>query len=329
MFVQAKTETSLLALGIASLFFPLLSLSSVRALRPSSNRGREILSRRLSKSLVIDDDDASYLSFSDSTTIFPHLKRPPYLALITERSSCDSDAHVQAALTALYAAVSTNQVDLVSVRVNVPETGISPRQHKARLIQMVKQLLEWSSSISYHSFRVVVSSDWIEPEILQTGVHGIHFKETHREKIPPARQLYERLHPGQALLVGTSTHTVESAVDAWERYRPDYFFAGTCFETESHPEKRGDDLEGPAFPAEVCRALDDLLFLPKQERPAVLAIGGLDASNCRDQVTRGYYVPDSNADGIATIRAVLQAKDPGEAVRAILQSMGIPGITRS
>jgi thiamine monophosphate synthase len=45
-----------------------------------------------------------------------------------------------------------------------------------------------------------------------------------------------------------------------------------------------------------------------------LAIGGLDASNCHIPVEFG-------ADGIATIRAVLEAEDPADSVRSIQANM--------
>lgn len=264
---------------------------------------------------------------------FPH-SDPPYLALVTEACSCDSDEHVAAALEALEAAVATNLVDVVSVRVRVPERDAAVMLHEARLVRLVRQLLRWSSSSSRrrsdapgrnNAFRVVVSSDY-EVAGIMAGAHGVHFKEAHRARIPQARQLYQQVHnndgrSSSTLLVGTSTHTVESALGAWKDYRPDYFFAGTCFETESHPEKSSGDLEGPAFPATVCRALEQQLSGETKKRPAVLSIGGLDATNCRGQVSRGHYVPGACADGIATIRAVSQADDPAGAVRAIAGTM--------
>jgi thiamine monophosphate synthase len=63
---------------------------------------------------------------------------------------------------------------------------------------------------------------------------------------------------------------------------------------------------------EACRALEELAG---RKRPKVFAIGGIDASNCHIPV--GKY----GADGIATIRAVLEAEDPGESVRLIRENM--------
>ena len=301
---------------------------------------------------------SSLSSFPPQERSFPHGKDPPHLALITMRCSCDSDAQTERALRQLQQAVTTTchgyGVDLVSVRVNaVPATTASsddPNYRHAveqRLTRMVQQLVAWSQqqeqqqqSTGASAFRVVVSSDWLEVG-LRAGAHGVHFKESHRDRIPHARALFRELHAANNndnnMLVGTSTHTVESALDAMERYQPDYFFCGTCFETESHPEKMGDDLEGPALPAQVAQALRQQQHYQQQQQqsihdidfeappppvvPKVLAIGGLNASNCREQCTRGFYVKNSRADGIATIRAVLEADRPDDAVREICANL--------
>jgi thiamine monophosphate synthase len=234
-------------------------------------------------------------------------------------------------------AVSTHLVDLVSVRVRssagLPQPENDPQQcdHEKRLQRLVRQLVAWSAESNSNQFRVVVSSNWIEAG-LHAGAHGVHFKEAHQERIESARQLYRALrHTNDdsvgELLVGTSTHSVESAVAAWQHYKPDYFFAGTCFATRSHPEKADQDLQGPALPAQVAAALDKLCATAGRDgtRPAVLAIGGLDAINCQAQVTTGSYVAGANADGIATIRAVLCDQDPFAAVHTMKQSMMLAG----
>jgi len=286
-------------------------------------------SQRAATPMTMGDLEQPQQQTNNNPQMFPHSnKPPPHLALITMRCSCDSDDHTQAALQGLQQAVSTRNVDLVSVRVNVPHNDKNVAPVQERLTRIVQQLVAWSST-NDNKFRVVVSSDWIEPG-LRAGAHGVHFKETHRDRIPAARRLFGELSSSSSsstssrMLVGTSTHTVASALDAVQQYQPDYFFAGTCFETESHPEKTGDDLEGPARPAEVVQALDQYylqLGRQQRQRPKVLAIGGLDASNCRDQVTTGRFVPDAKADGIATISAVLKNAHPDRAVQDICNNM--------
>jgi hypothetical protein len=104
--------------------------------------------------------------------VFP-LSSPPYLAIITDRDACDSEIKLQAALKALYAAVSTGQVDLVSVRVNVMS---SDKDLGRRVVELTRQLMNWSDE---HSFQVVVSSDWVSAAV-EVKAHGVHVKEMHR-----------------------------------------------------------------------------------------------------------------------------------------------------
>jgi thiamine-phosphate diphosphorylase len=242
-------------------------------------------------------DDAAFNDDRRVVSVFPH-SQPPFLALITEGNSCDDDEALQVSLEALHNAVKTGQVDLVSVRVdkgNADDQAV----REQRVTSVVEQLLSWSDE--YSSFRVVVSSEWVDAA-LRAGAHGIHFKESHRHLIPSLQMQFQ--------LIGISAHSVESAVQAWEVYRPDYLFVGTCFATLSHPEKRVDQLEGPELPGKARQTLEAMTRKRRDRRPAVLAIGGIDASNCHEPVKAG-------ADGAAVIRAVLQAPDPTSAVRDI------------
>lgn len=275
---------------------------------------------------------------------------PPYIAIITERTSCDNDRNMHDALNAIHESVQTNLVNLISIRVdasihfNSNEYDDDRKCRSERLMHMIHTLLEWSQL--YNNFIVVTSSDWIEIAI-EAGIHGIHFKETHRHLIPYARELRQKnqrmqqqqqSHP---LIVGTSTHTIHSAIDAWERYGPiDYYIAGTCFLTESHPEKAESELEGPYFPGRVKLALSEHITRQSSKDvdtkvPPVLAIGGIDATNCHipfqcqrdddynndNSKTHHRWSSSSRVDGIATIRAVFKSSDPAYAVRQIHDNM--------
>jgi thiamine monophosphate synthase len=166
--------------------------------------------------------------------------------------------------------------------------------------------VEWSI-VKDSSFRVVVSSDWVDAAVA-AGAHGIHVKEMHRHRIPDIRRQFgaDRAAAAAAddnVLIGTSAHSVESAISAFEVHRPDYIFVGTCYSTMSHPEKNAGMLEGPELPGQVCLALQKLAG---KKRPKVLAIGGLDASNCHIPVEYG-------ADGLPPFD-VLEAKIPADCV---------------
>jgi thiamine-phosphate pyrophosphorylase len=111
---------------------------------------------------------------------------------------------------------------------------------------------------------------------------------------------------GSDVTIGISAHSLESAIEAVTEYAPDYLFVGTCYKTTSHPEKSKADLEGPALPGQVQRAVTSI---------PVFAIGGIDETNCHEPVLR------YGAHGVAVIRAVLRSSDPAQAVIQIHNNM--------
>lgn len=231
---------------------------------------------------------------------FPDASAPPYVAIITETDACDSEARMEATLESIQSAVQSNHVALVSVRV----VGEGSQEFSDRVVELIDSLVRIATK---NRFWVVVSSDLIG-EAVKGGAHGIHVKEKHRGLIPEIRELFP-FDP----LIGTSAHSVQSALDAWSLYRPSYYFVGTCFLTESHPEKSEGKLEGPKLPGQVALALKKVCT---DGNPAtVFAIGGINESNCHEPVSR------YGADGVATIRAVLQADDPSLVVQNMVSAM--------
>ena len=103
---------------------------------------------------------------------------------------------------------------------------------------------------------------------------------------------------GGRLLVGKSVHSVEEAV-ATESEGVDYLVLGTIYGTASHP---GRPPSGPGL-IEAVKA---------RVHTHVYAIGGINASNA-DEVMR------AGADGVAVIRSILGAYDPGIAAREIAE----------
>jgi thiamine-phosphate diphosphorylase len=237
-----------------------------------------------------------------SSFCFPD--KPPYLAVITEPDACDNPKRVNETLTALSSAVSTNKVALISVRVVQP-TNVPRDEFEQRVVNLTRQLVVMSSK---HSFQVAVTSDWIDAAV-QSCAHGIHVKERHRSLIPEIRLQFAP----RVALIGTSAHSVSSALKANSEYQPDYLFVGTCYPTESHPEKV--KLEGPALPGQVCRALEQQQQQQQLDRPVVFAIGGIDEETCAEPVL------DYGADGVAAIRSVLRSSNPGMTVETIHQNM--------
>ena len=97
----------------------------------------------------------------------------------------------------------------------------------------------------------------------------------------------------------------------------DYLFVGTCYLTQSHPEKQSlDQLEGPSLPGRVRQELyqiynnrpDSTCSEKKSQStstllppPIIFAIGGIDDQNCHEPVIT------FGADGAATIRTVMHS----------------------
>ena len=230
--------------------------------------------------------------------------QPPYLAIITETDACETVERMEATYVAIQEAVSTGKVDLVSIRLSKSDSSTV----FDRAVELTKRIVDLSENGT--AFQVVCSSDWVEVAI-QAHAHGIHVKEMHLPRVPSIVDQFD--YP---ILIGTSTHSVESALASFKTYQPDYYFVGTCYLTKSHPEKTSpEDLEGPTLPGQVRRALQQ-----QQEEfsstacPKILAIGGIDETNCREPVSLG-------ADGVAVIRAVVAAEDPADAVTRLYTSM--------
>lgn len=250
------------------------------------------------------------------------VRPPPYLAVITEPDACATDERAQMTFSAIAKAAETTHMDLVSIRLDKPAEDELPKVYE-RALELTKRLVQLAddknnsspqqSRTSVPGFRVVCSSDWVELA-MEANAHGIHIKESHLAKIPAIRQIASTR---DSFMIGTSAHSVQSAVESYVTYRPDYYFVGTCFLTASHPEKDSADLlEGPTLPGEVQKALllEDRRKAEIASCPAIFAIGGIDESNCHIPVTHG-------ADGVAVIRAVLRALDPADATASIHEKM--------
>lgn len=284
-------------------------ISGVHAWAPANTKGGKLFNWKSKKAFSQRQPAAAMEEQEDGVTtfvleqqdrskeIFPQ-SQPPYLAIVTQRHSCDSEDELKASLMKLYSIVSTGLVDLVSVRVNCMSTV---KDHDRRVLELTRRLVKWSD---VHSFRVVVSSDWVDVAV-EARAHGVHVCESQRHKIPAIRSLM-----GCNTLIGTTAHTLESAQSAFDVYRPDYMFVGSCYFSNSHPEKIS--MEGPRLPGKVFQAMK---AVAGAKHPRVLAIGGVDETNCHELVC------NHGAEGVAVIRAVFEAEDPAATVRSIRQNM--------
>ena len=316
-----------------------------------------------------DDNDDNNEDDEQPNFSFPNHR--PILAIITEQDACQTDENMERTFNAIRQAVSTNQVDLVSVRLSLPSAPLVAvvgneqskmnededelllfNQRACTLTEKLVQLSEQqqqqyyqniedqekqdnnttsnsssssssstSSTTTSPSFRVVCSSNLVSVAV-RGRAHGVHVKEHHLDQIPSIIDQFD--YP---IIIGTSAHSIKSALESYSvdkgkttmgAIRPHYYFVGTCYKTASHPEKTNpDQLEGPELPGRIKHALSSssssssssLLQLPR-----ILAIGGIDETNCHEPVAFG-------ADGVAVIRAVLQADHPANIVEQMQSNM--------
>jgi thiamine-phosphate pyrophosphorylase len=104
---------------------------------------------------------------------------------------------------------------------------------------------------------------------------------------------------GPEAIIGLSSHSHQQLEEALPE--ADYVCVGPVWETPTKPGR-------PAAGLELVR------FAAEHERRPWFAIGGIDAGNLPDVVEAG-------AKRIVVVRAVTEAADPGEAVRALLSSL--------
>jgi len=144
----------------------------------------------------------------------------------------------------------------------------------------------------------VIVNDRVDVAMI-SGADGVHLGHEDMS-VREARRI-----AGFALLVGITTHDIPEA-EAAMREGADYCGVGQMFPTTTKQRESKKPIEGPAY----MRAYAD--HVPTL--PPHLAIGGISTENVGDAVRAG-------ARGVAVSGAVCGAPNPGEAVRAILESV--------
>lgn len=127
---------------------------------------------------------------------------------------------------------------------------------------------------------------------LVIGADGAHLGDDDLP-LPAARSITP-----QGFLLGRSVDTAQQAAEA-ERQGADYVGVGPVFQTASKADA------GPAVGIQRVSAVRSATALP------LVAIGGIDAANAAGVARAG-------ADGVAVIRALMQARDPEAAARELL-----------
>jgi thiamine-phosphate pyrophosphorylase len=130
---------------------------------------------------------------------------------------------------------------------------------------------------------------------LAAGADGAHIGD---EDIP--LEAARRITP-RGFVLGRSVNTAEEAATA-ARQGADYLGVGPIFGTPSKLDA------GDAIGVEGLAGVRSVTTLP------IVAIGGIDLTNSADVAAAG-------ADGVAVIRAVMQAEDPEPATRLLLDAI--------
>ena len=126
----------------------------------------------------------------------------------------------------------------------------------------------------------------------------------HRQRAGGSRLRGARLRSPPApsdFLIGSSVHAPDAAKQA-EREEADFVLLGTLYASASHPE-------GVAGGEALVRAVRADTRLP------LIAIGGITAENVA-------AVRAAGADGVAVMRAIVEAPDPEAAAAALLRALG-------
>jgi thiamine-phosphate diphosphorylase len=159
-------------------------------------------------------------------------------------------------------------------------------------------LLAVTETLRPHARRsgaVLLVNDRVDVALV-TAVDGVHLGGGSLAA-PDARALL-----GPSKWIGVSRHSVEEAASAAAE-GADYLFLGTIFETASHPGVDGLGLG--AIRETVLRCGD----LP------ILGIGGIGPAETSSVVGAGAW-------GVAAIRGIWAARDPGTAVSLYLDGLG-------
>ena len=192
------------------------------------------------------------------------LGRHPYLCLITpgETNPANFEDQKSSILRNVRDAVDDG-VDLIQIR----EKALSGKRLYELAYEVVGALRDTDA--------VVLINDRADVAVA-AGAHGVHLPET---SLPSS---VIRGAFGEDLVIGVSTHSIESAVSA-STSGADYLFFGPVFETPGKGAPAGlDELE------KICRSVGSF---------PVLALGGVNQANAAEVLATG-------AAGLAAIRSL-------------------------
>jgi thiamine-phosphate pyrophosphorylase len=130
---------------------------------------------------------------------------------------------------------------------------------------------------------------------LALNTEGVHLGKSDM----PYEKAREILGPDK--IIGLSAESVKDAIAA-SRLGADYLGVSPIFTTPTKPE------------LETSLGLEGLREIRRVSKLPLVAIGGINVSNCRAAV-------ESGADGIAVVSAICSVPDPGLAARALISEV--------
>ena len=175
-----------------------------------------------------------------------------------------------------------NGVNVVQIR--TPELG--SREFGGMVTEIVR-------GISGRALILVNPSG--RPIQFHDGIDGVQLGENAMATVEEVRQVY-----GENALVGRSVHSLDGAHDAVGS-GVDFVILGTIFPSMSHP---GGETHGSGIVRTVM----------KETGLDVIGIGGISVENVGEVIENG-------ARGVAVIRSILGAADPGQATRELMAAM--------
>lgn len=188
-------------------------------------------------------------------------------------------------------AVGDDLVRRVSLAVEGGVDMVQLREKDLSRSQLLKLATELRNAVGTRALLIVNGQPEVSAEAEAQGVQL-------GEGSMPVKAARKLLPPGS--LVGRSVHGVETALDAASE-EVDFLVMGTMYATDSHP---GLLPGGPALMRAVAQAC----------RVPLIGIGGITRDNLSEVVAAG-------ASGVAVIRSILAADDPGAAARGLKQSL--------
>lgn len=178
-------------------------------------------------------------------------------------------------------------VEIVDAAIRGGVTCVQLREKTCSTREFIDEAIALKNILQQHQVPLFIN-DRVDVA-LAVEADGVHLGQSDM-KITDARRI---LKPG--MIVGVSAESLQDALRA-EDEGADYVGISPVFATGTKTDT------APPLGLDGIRQIRDLVDIP------LVAIGGIDASNCTDVISHG-------ADGIAVVSAIVSAENPMQAAR--------------